>query len=255
MTTLPVRPGLGSIGHGQDPLVGAALLGDVGLAASLHLIRDRQGSGPSRTKRRAGGHDVGPRCNACLRRLLPRLHGEPGSSGRQGHLHATGPRPIWASRLLGIHPWLTAWPPATQRLRRAARPSRAWRVPTPDRPRSRLLYSPMPTRGLARRLAYLTGESFGHPRGGHPPCSSDCCVVEDGGGPVGHGDFQPRKSTPRGGPSTPSGGMVSDSMDAKQLVGPPGSECCRWSAPASRKFDMVGLPFTRPEGGRLGVNL
>jgi hypothetical protein len=254
VTTLPVRPGVRSIGDGRDPSVSVALLGDVGLASGLHLIRDRQGSGSSRTQDCASGRDAGPGRDARLGRLLPRLHDESGPSRCQGHLHAAGAQPIGASRLLGIHPWLTARPPATQRLRRAAGPLRAWRVPTPDRPRSRLVYGPMPTRGLARRLAYLTRKPFGHPGGGHRPCSSDSCVVEDGGGPVGHRDLRLGRPPRVVGHQLPAAGLSPIRWTPSSWSVLPGLSVAAGQR-RRPKFDRVVSPFTRPDEGRHGVNL
>lgn len=121
----------------------------VSLVACTSSATDKESEPLSGTSRRASGRDAGLSCDARLERLLPRLHSEPGRSRRHGLLHACGARPSGATRLLGVHPGPTARPPAKQRLRRAAGLSRAWRLPTPDRPRSRLVYGLMPTRGLA----------------------------------------------------------------------------------------------------------
>ena len=143
--------------HRPDPPVGDLLVGDVGAAPGVHLASDRRGSGTVvGTHDRADGCDVGPRCDARIERLLPSLHREPRPGRDQGHLYVPRARPRGADRLLRIHPRLTTRPPATERLRRAAGPSRARRVSTPDRPRSRLVHSPMPTRSLARWHGDLT---------------------------------------------------------------------------------------------------
>ena len=145
---------------GMDRILQWAILCLV-MSASLqamHLSSDRQGPGHvAGIYDRAGGRDVGPCRVESFGRLLPRLHGEPGRGRRHGHLHSGGARPIGASRLLRICRGLTTRPQAThQRLQGTAGPSRAGRVPTPNRSRPRFVHIPMPTCGLARRLAPLT---------------------------------------------------------------------------------------------------
>lgn len=150
--------GLGDSDGEPDPPVGGAGPTLVDLARDLHLVRDPGAEPAACSPHRARGCDVGLGLSSHFEPLLPRLYGEPGPSRRPGLLRGRGARSGGPTPLLGSHPAPAARPPAKQWLRCAAGPSRAWRVRTPDRPRSRLVHCSMSTRRLARWRPDLIGE-------------------------------------------------------------------------------------------------